>query len=195
MGYAFDGAAKTVTLTSGTTVLDLIDLHSRWKDWVRAGNAAVLPAFRAVGGDIPAIPLYLFLLNGWNIVPQAADHTLRVISGVFEREGGGDPFVDPAGSYKIRINRETPGIAIGYSTSGGSGYTLEQIGQAVGNRIVEGPLSADGVARVLLSVLTGKVTGAGSGTEVFRDLSDSKARVTVTVDSVGNRSGVTLDAE
>lgn len=194
MGYAFDGTAKTVTLTSGTTVIDLIDLHSRWKDWVRAGNAAVLPAFRAVGGDIPAIPLYLFLLNGWSIVPQAADHTLRVINGVFERDGGGDPFIDPAGSYKIRINRESPGIAIGYST-GGSSYTLEQIGQAVGNRMVEGDLSADGVARLLLSVLTGKVTGAGTGTEVFRDLLDSKARVTVAVDSVGNRSSVTLDAD
>lgn len=195
MGYAFDGTVKTVTLTSGTTVLDLIDLHSRWKDWVRAGNAAVLPAFSAVGGEIPEIPLYLFLRNGWNIVPQAANHTLTVINGVFNREGGGDPFVDPAGSYRIRINREAPGIAIGYSTGGGSGYTLEQIAQAVGNRSVEGALSADGVARLLLSVLAGKVSGAGTATEVFRDLADSKARVTVTVDSVGNRSSVALDPD
>jgi hypothetical protein len=143
MGYAFDGTAKTVTLTSGTTVLDLIDMHSRWKDWVRAGNAAVLPAFAAVGGDIPAIPLYLFLRNGWNIVPQAANHTLTIINGIFEREGGGDPFIDPAGSYKIRINRETPGIAIGYSTSGGSGPSAGQIADEVMSRIAASFVPAD----------------------------------------------------
>ena len=64
MAYTFSGAAKTITLSSGTVVLDLVDLHSRWKDWVFAGNAGFAQAFRAVGGDIPAIPLYLFLLNG-----------------------------------------------------------------------------------------------------------------------------------
>lgn len=194
MGYAFDGAAKTVTLTTGTAVLDLIDMHSRWKDWVRAGNASVLPAFAAVGGDIPSIPLYLFLRNGWDVVPQSANHTLTVINGIFEREGGGDPFIDPAGSYKIRINRETPGIAIGYSTGGGPGYTLEQIGQAVGQRVVEGALTYDQACRLMLAVLTGKVSGAGTAAEHFRDVADSKDRVTMTVDASGNRTAVALDA-
>lgn len=118
MSYTFDGAAKRITLPTGMTSLDLVDLHSRWKDWVRLGNAGYPIAFLTVGGDIPAIPLYLFTLNGWKIVPQAADHTLTVTNGILEVEGGGDPFVDPVGSYKIRINRETPGIAIGYSSIG-----------------------------------------------------------------------------
>lgn len=130
MAYTFSGTAKTITLSSGTVTLDLVDLHSRWKDWVAAGNAGYPIAFRAVGGDIPAIPLYLFLLDGWRVVPQQADHTLTVTAGIFEVDGGGDPFIDPAGSYKIRINRETPGIAIGYSTTGGSGPTASEIATA-----------------------------------------------------------------
>lgn len=101
------------------------DLYSRWKDWVLSGNAGFLPAFSTVGGDIPAIPLYLFLENGWRVVPQQADHTLTVVGGVFEVQGGGDPFVDPAGSYKIRINRQVPGIAIGYSAGAGGGGPSE----------------------------------------------------------------------
>lgn len=131
MAYTFNGVAKTITLSAGTVTLDLVDLHSRWKDWVFAGNAQYAPAFRAVGGDIPAIPLYLFLLNGWRIVPQSANHVLTVSNGVLEVDGGGEPFVDPAGSYAIRINRQTPGIAIGYSTEGGAGPSAAEIAAAV----------------------------------------------------------------
>jgi len=100
--------------------LDLVDLHSRWKDWILAGNAECLLAFSTVGGEITEIPLYLFMQNGWLIVPQSANHTLTVTNGILVGQGAADPFTDPAGSYKIRINRQTPGIAIGYSTSGGS---------------------------------------------------------------------------
>lgn len=132
MGYAFNGTTKRITLTAGTTSIVLAEMYSRWKDWVLAGNGGFLPAFTTVGGDIPAIPLYLFLENGWRIVPQAADHVLAVGGGVLEVQGGGDPFVDPAGSYKIRINRQAPGIAIGYSTTGGSGGpTAAEIADAV----------------------------------------------------------------
>lgn len=110
--------------------LDLIDLHSRWKDWL-AGNAECLLAFATVGGEITEIPLYLFLQNGWLIVPQSANHTLTVTNGILVGQGGADPFTDPAGAYKIRINRQTPGIAIGYSTNGGSGPTAAEIAAAV----------------------------------------------------------------
>lgn len=132
MAYTFNGVAKTITLSSGTLTVDLVDLHSRWKDWAFTDNAGYAQAFRAIGGDIPAIPLYLFILNGWKIVPQAANHTLSVVNGILEVEGGGDPFIDPVGNYKIRINRETPGIAIGYSTTGGtSGPSAENIAAVV----------------------------------------------------------------
>ena len=132
MAYTFNGVAKTITLSSGSVTLDLVDLHSRWKDWVFSGNAQYATAFRAVGGDIPAIPLYLFLLNGWRIVPQSANHILTVTNGVLEVEGGGEPFNDPVGCYVVRINRQTPGIAIGYSTtSGRSGLSAESIAAAV----------------------------------------------------------------
>ena len=131
MAYTFDGATKRVTLPTGMVTLDLIDVFSRWKDWVLAGNAECLLAFSTVGGDITEIPLYLFMQNGWLIVPQAANHTLTVINGVLVGQGSADPFTDPAGNYKIRINRQTPGIAIGYSTTGGSGPTAADIAAAV----------------------------------------------------------------
>lgn len=131
MAYTFDGATKRITLSAGTTSITLADMYSRWKDWVRAGNAECLLAFATVGGEITEIPLYLFMQNGWLIVPQQADHTLSVTGGVLVGQGGADPFTDPVGSYKIRINRQAPGIAIGYSSTGSTGPTAADIAAAV----------------------------------------------------------------
>ena len=158
MAYTFNGVAKTITLSSGTVTLDLVDLHSRWKDWVFSGSAQYATAFRAVGGDIPAIPLYLFLLNGWRIVPQSANHILTVTNGVLEVDGGGEPFNDPVGSYVVRINRQAPGIAIGYSTTGGaSGPTAESIAAAILAAAQITPIHAD------LRRVTGQgITGSGT---------------------------------
>ena len=190
MAYAFSGTAKTITLSAGTVALDLVDLHSRWKDWVLAGNAQFPVAFRAVGGDIPAIPLYLFLLDGWRIVPQQADHTLTVTDGILEVDGGGDPFVDPAGSYKIRINRQTPGIAIGYSTTGGNS---SDIADAVWQRVLEDGLSAEALQRIMLAALVGKTAGIGSASETYLAQDGTTPRIVASFDQDNNRTSVTLD--
>lgn len=56
------------------------------------------------------------------------------------------------------------------------GYTLEQ------------------TLKLCLSALAGKLSGAGTSTVTIRAADDSKARITATVDSDGNRSTITLDA-
>lgn len=136
MAITFDGVTKVITLTAGTTELDVLDLYSRWKDWVTLDNANFLPAFEAVGGnpiDVSSgtsVPLYAFLTNGWRVRPQSANHTLYVFGGVLLVAGGGDPFIDPIGSYVVRINYQQPVQAITVSTSGGSGgLTSEQEAQ------------------------------------------------------------------
>lgn len=129
--YTFNGTTKRVTLPSGMVTLDLIDLYSRFKEWILAGHAECLLAFSTVGGEIAEIPLYLFMQNGWLIVPQSADHVLNVTNGILVGQGAADPFTDPAGSYKIRINRQVPGIAIGYSTSGVTPPSAADITSAV----------------------------------------------------------------
>lgn len=51
------------------------------------------------------------------------------------------------------------------------------------------------VLRLLSSVLLGKVSGAGTSTNTFRDLNDTKDRVAATVDTDGNRTAVTKDGD
>lgn len=49
--------------------------------------------------------------------------------------------------------------------------------------------------RLIAAGIVGKLSGAGTSTEVFRNaVADSKARITATVDSSGNRSAITTDA-
>lgn len=130
MPYTFDGSAKKITLSTGVVSLDLVDLYSRWKDWVLLGNAGFSAAFSTIGGESPKIPLYLFLSNGWKIEPQSANHVLVVMNGILETDDDSNPFINPAGGYSIQINREAPGIAIGYQSSGSS-LTVNAIANGV----------------------------------------------------------------
>lgn len=60
--------------------------------------------------------------------------------------------------------------------------------------VIEGTLTLQENLRLLNAVLLGKASGLGTGTVAFRDLADTKPRVTATTDASGNRSALTLDA-
>lgn len=137
MGITFDGATKRIIATSGTTTLDVRDVYSRWKDWVAADdNARWAGAFRVVGGDpiggVNSVAPYFFLLNGWRLRPQEANHSL-VITGALLVDGGGDPVVPTLGSYRVLVQHSVPVRAEAVATGGGGGggATPSQIADAV----------------------------------------------------------------
>lgn len=68
------------------------------------------------------------------------------------------------------------------------------VGDAVLDEVVEGTWTMRQLLRLYSSVLLGKIADAATTTNTFRDIDDSKARVTATVDTGGNRSAVVLDA-
>lgn len=115
MGYIFDGVNRIIHLTEGTTELDLKDLYSRWKDWVHSGEGAkFLHAFVVVGGE-PVdetrqiyITSYFFLVNGWRIRPQEADHRLKVVNGVILTDIGDSPFIPTEGNYNVLVEYSQP---------------------------------------------------------------------------------------
>jgi hypothetical protein len=134
MGYSINGETKTITLTTGTIIVSVRDMWSRWVDWfLTDDNSKFLPAFKSVGGDdIDAtegtkIPIYSFLENGWKIRPQESNHTLSIKDGILLVNGGGDPFINTLGAYTVRINYQQPVQAISFTTGGGSSITKEEI--------------------------------------------------------------------
>ncbi len=58
---------------------------------------------------------------------------------------------------------------------------------------IETGITVRGVLRLTGAVLAGKASGMGTGTGVFRNITDTKNRVTATQDTNGNRSSITTD--
>lgn len=132
MALSFDGPNKQISV-SAVTILSVRELWSRWVDWLlTSDNSKYLFAFDQVGGDDidptagTTIPIFIFLLNGWKIRPEEADHTLNITEGVLVVDGGGDPFLDTVGDYVVRINYQQPVQVIGLTLAGGSGLSAEE---------------------------------------------------------------------
>lgn len=65
--------------------------------------------------------------------------------------------------------------------------------QDVLNATIETNYTLAESVRLHNSVLVGKVSGANTDTEVFRDINDTKDRITATVDEDGNRTAIVID--
>lgn len=59
--------------------------------------------------------------------------------------------------------------------------------------ITDGSLDMEEMLRLMLSLLVAKSSGGGTNSYVFRDISDTKNRISMTVDDDGNRLTVTVD--
>lgn len=134
MGYQFNGVTKVVSLTNGTTTLDLADLFSRYKEWVLESDNAKYPlAFTTVGGDpLPGdrfTGTTFFLENDWKIKPYEGSHTLTVTGNLYARDGS-DPFISTTGNYNVRVMLTLSNLVDTIAGSGG-GNTAEEIMDAV----------------------------------------------------------------
>jgi len=108
----FDGPNKLIICDAGTTSLNVKAMYSMWKEWMLlSDNSKYAQAFRVVGGDPTIgnniITPYFFLLNGWKIRPQEANHTLKV-DGILLTDDSSEAFTDTIGTYRIGINQIVP---------------------------------------------------------------------------------------
>lgn len=67
------------------------------------------------------------------------------------------------------------------------------IADAVLDEVVEDSYTLRQLMRLFASALLGQLSGAATATNTFRDLANSKNRITATVDGNGNRTAVSLD--
>jgi len=87
-------------------------------------------------------------------------------------------------------------VRAGYN-SGDSSIISDQdaskIAQFVWKEILDNSLEAQELMRIFASALVGKATGLKDGRPIYRNLADTKARITGVSDKYGNREDVTLD--
>lgn len=69
------------------------------------------------------------------------------------------------------------------------------IATVVWSTVLDGAVTAVQIMRGFGAVLMGKASGLDTSTAVYRDINDTKARITATVDESGNRTVVTKDLD
>jgi hypothetical protein len=75
-----------------------------------------------------------------------------------------------------------------------AGYSLSAAGiDSILDEVVEGTLTMRHILRILLSALANKTTGGGTNNLTSRNLADSKARITITLDANKNRTTSVVD--
>jgi hypothetical protein len=121
------------------------------------------------------------------VTGQAA--TSGGIGGLYAINGSAQGLATTSGAIRGRGH-------VGATLSIGSRPTAEEINNALlDTQFVEPGMTLRQAMRLLTAVLGGKISGLTStgGTAAIRDTSDSKNRVTATVDANGNRTSVTRD--
>jgi len=86
--------------------------------------------------------------------------------------------------------------SVSYSTictSSLTGFEKYAYGAITSARVIESSLSTDDILRLLLAKSVGIATGGGGTLIDFSDVTNSKTRVSMTVDASGNRSAIVLD--
>lgn len=119
--YTFEGENKLIILSSGTTSFDVIDMYSKWKEWMLLiDNLKFLPAFTTTGGDLITgsiyVGSYFFLENNWKIRPYEADHNLTINGNIFTRDSS-NAFVSTLGDYTVTINILASSLSQGVGSS------------------------------------------------------------------------------
>lgn len=197
---SFNGVTKKIVVNSGVVALGIRqDVYSAWVRWVeREENQQYLPAMRFTGLDpIPGgfTGDTYFLINGWKL---EYDANAVAISGVLYSDDYATPYWSASGKpiFPATVSALVNTAVTKENVVTGDLSSLpsqSDIAAAVWGKVLEANLSAEELVRLMTAMLTGKVSGAGTGTEVFRDLADTKDRVVVTVDNVGNRTAVVRD--
>lgn len=208
--FIFDGPNKRIHICEecapgGVARFTVNQLWSRYVDWVaQDDNSKYPPAMRVIGGDSIGsgqyVGTYLFFRNdlGWRGVPPPVDGVTIIIDGSLYGQDAMLPVMEnlPNQQTDLVINRSTLVTAV--STSGAPAPTAQEVAAAtvslLTSRIIENGMTNDDLTRLMASVLLGKLSGAGSGYEIFRDLADTKDRVKANIDNSGNRLAIVLDA-
>jgi len=178
--HKVQGVVLVDTTTTNTDMVDVSDLatiltdtNELQTDWTNGGRLDLLiDAIKAKTDNLPADP---------------ADES-NIIAEIDANETKIDTLQTDVTAIKGYVDTEVAAIKAVTDT-----LSLAAIADAVHDEVTEGTTTFRQAIRLLLSHHTGKSSGGGTNTLVYRDVGDSKNRLTYTVDADGNRSAVVRD--
>lgn len=160
-------------------------------------------AVGAFGGEISGASSYSAMFSlalgtaSGSLPGFAAGNFVRVFGAIHNGATAGNltlqwaQFVSDAGDTKVLAGSYLKYEMVG---AGSGDPTTGQIADAVLDEVVEGSYTLRQLVRLMAAALLGELSGAATTTIVIRDASDTKVRITATVDEDGNRTAITLDA-
>lgn len=165
-------AVAPLTGTGGITLADLALIVSA---------VAALSGTGVLTGDVNSVLAAVAALTGAGNLTGALGALASLLSNL---TGTGEP---------------TAGItAKGFGSASivvtGDALSTANVGDAVLDTLADGSYTVAEVLRLMAAVLCGKSSG-GPGSPVFRDLDDSKTRLSGTADSSGNRTAASYDPD
>lgn len=116
-----------------------------------------------------------------------------VTSGIHTIEiYGGRMHVDAASTGGTLHLRGFPSAATNDQSTGT--VVLDQTGMAqIWNHVIDGTFTAEEVMRLIGSAAAAKASGLDVLNPIYRDIADTKNRITAVTDALGNRTSITLD--
>lgn len=176
----------TITFEDGQYAVYLLGANSNIADKTNVNQVSIRSSNSA--GLITVV-------SGSGVTPQDK----LDIAGAVRNELASELSVIPIiANYTDSIESRLPAALVGGKMDSVAVATITaqdklDIAAAVGSRVISGTLTADQSQRVLNAILFGKVSGAGTGVETFRNPEDTKNVCMVTADASGNRNLVVLD--
>lgn len=156
--------------------------YSMWSKVLSASERTELYN-NGIPGDLAAHSAVANLTNWWRMdqtdtAPTLIDAKNGSASNMTITKSGTNPFFDASNNH-AKIYSVAP--------------TADEIATAVLAGVIETGYTLKNSMRLMLSALAGKISGAPTTSVVIRNVTDSKARITATVDANGNRTAVTHD--
>lgn len=154
----FDGPNRRIVfeVADGDTV-DVVDIYSAWKRWVRDEDGAQYPAaFTTFGGD----PLgggvfagaYFFLATdqGWLIRPREAHHSVQLNGNLYPVVAAAPMLADTLGPWRVQVRLQTSSLTQSIATAGTSASDVanEVWSHATAQQVIDGIAAVEGADEV-----------------------------------------------
>jgi hypothetical protein len=190
--YTFDYTNSLIAIT-GTHLVDCQDLYNNITQEEASSRGICFKNIANASGkeslsNSVYVGITINLLDLWKLSFTPGSYTAIISGGNLVSETGDPPVNYSSGVQVILLQSAASTIA-----SGGGSSDISAIADAVWSYLVDGLVSSKESMAIQNAILAGKVSGAGTGVEIFRDLADTKDRVISTVDSAGNRTSEILD--
>lgn len=199
--YKDNGTSQTTTGVTDTEDFDsltgihacTIDLSADAFYAVGADYAVVLSAATIDSQTVNAVLAHFSIENRFNetTVTSMATGVVTAAAIAADAIGASEIAADAIGASEIAASAigaseiATDAIGADELAAGGIDEMMDEV--------FEGTYTFRQMMRIVFAGLAGKASGGGTGTLVFRDAADTKARITATVDANGNRTAITLD--